>query len=253
LILLIFPNFTVAQVGIGTADPDSSSILELKSDNSGFLLTRVSLTNVTDTSTIPSPAEGLIVYNLSSNCNIIPGLYLFDGSIWRKIKYNNNITYPRLIKDHIGVNNITFSFINSQNRWGDFTSLFDGVDNVHSGSFHAKRNGNPSGDWGFKIKLPAAYFITRLILDGRNDCCTDRIVNTKIKLYRCGSLKYTSPPITSATTGDNIVNIPDIYADEIRLVVPNGEDVGNGGNVGNSENGGGEYINFSELSVVAYE
>ncbi|WP_194716599.1 hypothetical protein, partial [Mesonia oceanica] len=93
----------------------------------------------------------------------------------------------------------------------------------------------------------------RLILDGRNDCCTDRIVNTKIKLYRCGSLKYTSPPITSATTGDNIVNIPDIYADEIRLVVPNGEDVGNGGNVGNSENGGGEYINFSELSVVAYE
>tara|TARA_Y100001968_G_scaffold328885_1_gene376959 strand:- start:188 stop:460 length:273 start_codon:yes stop_codon:yes gene_type:complete len=66
------------------------------------------------------------------------------------------------------------------------------VDNVLKPSFYTKRDGNLSGDWGFKIKLPEAYFITRLILDGRNDCCTDRIVNTKIKLYRCGSLKYTS-------------------------------------------------------------
>ena len=123
LILLLLPNFVVAQVGIGTVNPDSSSILELKSNNSGFLLPRVALTDVTDTSTIPSPAKGLMVYNLSSNCDLAPGLYLFDGSICRKIKYKTNITY-RLIKDHIGIDNTTFSFINSENRWADFISLF---------------------------------------------------------------------------------------------------------------------------------
>ena len=242
LILLILPNFVVAQIGIGTADPDSSSLLELKSNNRGFLLPRVALTDVTDTSTIPSPADGLMVYNLSSNCSLAPGLYLFDGSSWRKIKYQNNITYARLIKNHIGIENVTFSYINSTYHLAPFSSLFDGEDNVMGSSFHAKRDGNPSGDWGFKISLPKAYFITSFILDGRDDCCADRIVNVEIKLYRCGSLKYTSPAITSATKADNIVNIPDIYADEIRLVIPNGEDSGDGS----------DYINFSELSVMAY-
>ena len=113
LILLLLPNFVVAQVGIGTVNPDSSSILELKSNNSGFLLPRVALTDVTDTSTIPSPAKGLMVYNLSSNCDLAPGLYLFDGSIWRKIQYNDSLLYARLIKDHIGIDNVTFSYINS--------------------------------------------------------------------------------------------------------------------------------------------
>mgnify|MGYP001157193771 FL=1 len=243
LILLLLPNFVVAQIGIGTADPDSSSLLELQSNNRGFLLPRVALTDVTDTSTIPSPADGLMVYNLSSNCSLAPGLYLFDGSSWRKIKYQNNITYARLIKNHIGIDNVTFSYINSTYHLAPFSSLFDGEDNVQDSSFHAKRDGNPSGDWGFKISLPKAYFITSFILDGRDDCCTDRIVNVEIKLYRCGSLKYTSPAITSATTGDNIVNIPDIYADEIRLVIPNGGDSGDGS----------DYINFSELSVLAYQ
>jgi hypothetical protein len=240
LFLVSIPGYT--QVGIGTTTPDSSSLLELSSTNSGFLLPRVNLLSATDITTIPSPAEGLMIYNLNSNCNLVSGLYVFDGSRWRRVSYADTQTFTRLIRDEIGVGNVTFSNINTTNFFGTFSSLFDDADNTGGASFHVFRAGTPTGDWGFGITLPNAYFITGLILDGRNDCCTDRIVNVLVRLYRCGNLIYSSSALSSANTGDNTISIPNVYADEIQLVVENGGDTG-GPN--------GAVINFSELDVLA--
>lgn len=242
LITVFLSNALFAQVGVGTTNPDISSIMELQSNNRGFLLPRVSLTSTTDVTTIPNPAEGLMIYNLDSNCDLPPGLYVFDGSFWRRFQYDNTVSFSRLIRDEIGVANVTFSNINSINTvTGTFESLFDDVDNTAGFTIHVTRTGTPSGDWGFGIALPNAYYINSLVLDGRNDCCTNRIENVVARLYRCGNLIYTSSPITSAVIDDNVITIPNIYADEIRLIVPNGGDVGSGDGI----------INFSELDVVA--
>jgi len=70
--LNFFYNFS--QVGIGTTSPDPSSMLEIESSTQGFLPPR--MTSV-QRDNIISPAEGLFIYNLDSNC-----FQYFNGSLW---------------------------------------------------------------------------------------------------------------------------------------------------------------------------
>ena len=73
-----------SQVGIGTTSPSASSMLEIKSTNSGLLIPRINLTSSTDNTTIPSPVTSLLVYNTSSSADLTPGFYYWDGS-WKSI------------------------------------------------------------------------------------------------------------------------------------------------------------------------
>lgn len=73
-----------AQTGIGTSTPNPSAKLEVYSTNKGFLPPRVTLTSVTDAITIPSPAEGLFVYNLGS-VGLQAGYYYWNGANWATI------------------------------------------------------------------------------------------------------------------------------------------------------------------------
>ncbi|AWM15079.1 hypothetical protein DI487_15290 [Flavobacterium sediminis] len=73
-----------SQVGIGTTTPDASSILEIKSTNSGLLIPRVSLLSTADASTIPFPATSLLVYNTSTNSDVTPGYYYWEG-VWKRL------------------------------------------------------------------------------------------------------------------------------------------------------------------------
>jgi uncharacterized protein (TIGR02145 family) len=54
--------------------PDASSMLEVNSNNKGFLPPRM---NTTQRDAIDSPAEGLLIYNTTTNC-----LQWFNGSLW---------------------------------------------------------------------------------------------------------------------------------------------------------------------------
>ena len=53
-----------SQVGIGTLDPDGSAVLDLASEDKGFLMPRLTATQI---SNITSPAKGLIVFNITTN------------------------------------------------------------------------------------------------------------------------------------------------------------------------------------------
>ncbi|MGB0868167.1 MAG: hypothetical protein ACPGSD_01105 [Flavobacteriales bacterium] len=63
LLFLLVSQITLAQVGIGTVNPDASSILDVTSIDKGFLPPRVANTN-----SISNPATGLLIYNLTENC-----------------------------------------------------------------------------------------------------------------------------------------------------------------------------------------
>ena len=84
----ILSSFTFGQntgVGIGTANPDQSAILDLSISNKGFLPPRINLNSTTDTVTIANPATGLLVYNTGSGMLTTKGYYYWDGAKWARL------------------------------------------------------------------------------------------------------------------------------------------------------------------------
>lgn len=85
-VLLTLSASLLAQVGVGTTNPHSSSILEINSSNKGFLPPRMSLSQ---RKKINSPANGLLIYNTTLNC-----IQIFNGTDWydlccsQKVKEN---------------------------------------------------------------------------------------------------------------------------------------------------------------------
>lgn len=63
-----------AQVGIGTVNPDPSSVLDISSSSQGILMPR--LTEI-QKNAIVSPAIGLMIFNLDSNC-----FQYYKGTSW---------------------------------------------------------------------------------------------------------------------------------------------------------------------------
>ncbi len=62
--------------GIGTAAPDASSALEIKSTTKGLLIPRMTQTQ---RDAITTPAKGLMIYQTNSG----PGIYYFNGTVWK--------------------------------------------------------------------------------------------------------------------------------------------------------------------------
>ncbi len=81
--ILICSNI-FAQIGIGTTQPDPSSILDVYSENAGFLPPR--LTEI-QRDAINSPAEGLLVYNTD-----IPCIQIYSNSEWKCLDFAGNST-----------------------------------------------------------------------------------------------------------------------------------------------------------------
>lgn len=64
-------------VGIGTANPNPSSILEMQSDNQGLLIPRMTTAK---RSAISNPVDGLMVYDIDSSC-----FYYFKAGAWSSL------------------------------------------------------------------------------------------------------------------------------------------------------------------------
>jgi hypothetical protein len=101
LIGLFLSSQILAQTGIGTTTPEASAKLDVYATNKGFLPPRVTLTSTTDATTIASPAEGLLVYNLGS-VGLQAGYYYWNGANWATIatasSAGNGVTSSNLVK-----------------------------------------------------------------------------------------------------------------------------------------------------------
>jgi hypothetical protein len=78
--LLLGSLLWAQSVGIGTSTPNASARLEVSSTNQGVLIPRVSLTSVTDATTIPNPATSLLVYNTNASLPQGAGYYYNAGT-----------------------------------------------------------------------------------------------------------------------------------------------------------------------------
>lgn len=83
------------------SNPDASAMLDIVSANKGLLIPRIDLVSTTDAATIPSPANGLLVYNTrtgitGTGANGV-GFYYNYGTavspIWVKLVTNDNTGY----------------------------------------------------------------------------------------------------------------------------------------------------------------
>lgn len=110
LIWMFAAMFSIAQTGIGTTTPNPSAKLDVYATNKGFLPPRVTLTSITDVTTIASPAEGLLVYNLGS-VGLQAGYYYWNGANWATIatatSAGNGVTSMDMVKIYDGVGNAT--------------------------------------------------------------------------------------------------------------------------------------------------
>ena len=94
LFVCFFCKLLSAQQGVainndGTA-PHASAMLDIKSSNKGILVPRVSLLHTSDAVTIPSAANGLLVFNTNSQMADGEGFYywdfvLFGSSKWKPL------------------------------------------------------------------------------------------------------------------------------------------------------------------------
>src|SRR5690554_1376731 len=91
-----------AQVGIGTTNPDASSVLDVESTSAGVLIPRVALNSINDVTTIVSPATSLLVYNTNTINDVTPGFYFWNGGEWSrindKLNENSNKAYGEIYK-----------------------------------------------------------------------------------------------------------------------------------------------------------
>ncbi len=102
-------------VGIGTLVPDASSLLELRSGDKGLLIPRVALSGANDVTTVPSPANTLLVFNTatagSGRFAVSPGFYYYNSSSlsWVAITAADNSLKSAWL---LGGNSNTFSGTN---------------------------------------------------------------------------------------------------------------------------------------------
>ncbi len=111
LVVFLFIFVGYAQMGVGTDMPDPAAELEVKANNRGLLIPRVSLTDNTDETTITAGnVESLLVYNTSSNGNLIPGFYYWYDNMWKRLSDENNLPDNVVIWDD---ENNQFTYIDS--------------------------------------------------------------------------------------------------------------------------------------------
>jgi hypothetical protein len=93
-LLTLFINAGFSQnVGINSSGnrPDTSAMLDIASTSKGMLIPRVSLTSLTDASTILTPATSLLVYNTNTSTSVTLGVgYYFNSGtsgspVWQKL------------------------------------------------------------------------------------------------------------------------------------------------------------------------
>ncbi|WP_028377397.1 hypothetical protein [Leeuwenhoekiella sp. MAR_2009_132] len=111
LLLLTFSHALIAQVGIGTVDPEAR--LDIVSTNSGILIPRVALTSINDVATIINPAGGALavstlVYNNGTGGLTPQGYYYWQNNQWNQIASTNQkqVHFGKILVSASGVINV---------------------------------------------------------------------------------------------------------------------------------------------------
>lgn len=85
LLLMAFDPGHSQNIGIGTSNPNASSLLEIRSSSKGLLIPRINLSSENDSTTIASPANFLFIFNTNASLPNGQGFYFWNGAKWVKL------------------------------------------------------------------------------------------------------------------------------------------------------------------------
>ena len=146
LALLTFSQFLIAQVGIGTVNPEAR--LDIFSTNSGILIPRVALTSITDASTVINPTGGTIaastlVYNDSTGGLTPAGYYYWQNSQWNQLASTSQkqVHFGKILVSASGVINV--AGVGFSPKSVEFVAI-NRVQDFNTGAYRA--NGNNTND-----------------------------------------------------------------------------------------------------------
>lgn len=222
ILVLFFSEFLNAQVGIGTTNPDDSSILDISSDSKGLLIPRVT---TVQRNAIVNPALGLILFNLTtSNFNYFDSIWKDFSPGYKSINAigtitttsTNDINVPGMILSPTeGVYSVTFEsqisnasfnipiLVDSNLLLTDYYLLYDQLQNytttnaIHSGSF-----GNGETIIAGKYRISSAIAVTgALILDGGGN------PNAVFIIHTTGAINFAASSTIILTNGASAENV----------------------------------------------
>ena len=222
ILVLFFSQFLNAQVGIGTTNPDASSMLDVSSNAKGLLMPRVT---TSQRNAIVNPATGLILFNITtSNFNYFDTSWKDFSSGYKSVNATGTITTTStndvcipgmLLSPTEGVYSVTFEsqisntsfntpfLVDSNLLLTDYYLLYDQLNNytttnaVHSGSF-----GNGETLLPGKYRVGSAIAITgALILDGGGD------PNAVFIIHTTGAINFAASSTIILTNGASIENV----------------------------------------------
>lgn len=88
LLVLMISTFSFGQVGIGTTNPDLTSILDVTANNKGILIPRLTSAQL---NSIVSPPQSLMVYNTDVNLYYY---YSSASSAWMPVNVGSIVNIP---------------------------------------------------------------------------------------------------------------------------------------------------------------
>lgn len=170
----LFSASLFPQVGIQTSQVAPSAILEINTNDlavgnkKGFLPPRVALTGNRDTTTIPSPATGLFVYNTADagafpNNVIANKYYYWNGTIWTDLSVTSSLAgylADRILSlNSTSTQTFTYAGINATSaaNGGIPVSFADGDIVTNTGAIATK-----AGD-AFIISITGLYEVTGFV------------------------------------------------------------------------------------------
>jgi len=156
ILVFTFVNLN-AQVGINTTNPDSSSILEMLADDKGVLIPRVTLTSLSDDSTISGPANSLLVFNSTVSNDIGIGYYYWSTPLGSWIKLLDKVDRPGMIfATFAATRNFVYTAAFAGNKVFNFTNV--SFNNITGSSFT-----------GTSLTLPAGNYKVESMIDINRD------------------------------------------------------------------------------------
>lgn len=128
LLCFIIGSGCYAQVGIGTTNPDNSSVLDIESTDKGVLIPRLTTAQI---NAIVNPANGLMVYNtdlkeFQFNCGSIGTPDWSKISHPSSVKYSNTDTSTNINNNGAYANIPIFGSL----EWNDDTTLYTQAGNT---------------------------------------------------------------------------------------------------------------------------
>ncbi|MDR6845928.1 tail fiber domain-containing protein [Flavobacterium granuli] len=249
-VFLIFCNAVSAQIKIGDNPTviNSSAIMEIESENKGFLLPRLQLINVSEPAPLPEHVAGMIIYNTATATGLSPGFYYNDGTKWigvsqstasgllsadnglnnvnGVVKLGGNLTQPTVLTT-TAINTLAIRGLGiGDTVQGDFVVIdqitgelkiipYSVIENI----LDRKVDSNPRIIPGIKTKI--AYDEKGLVIDGDNATITD-IQGLQIELNKKAPTEsplFTGTPKTipiNITSSENSIVNKSYVDDEIR-------------------------------------